>query len=195
MEAGRWRAARRAMWRRFSNLRVHGTFLSRVPADHATVLQSSTATNGRPITFSKTSNAAATLAGCCGWTAALPVRARPRALRYDFLPSRRPIQSAATNGRPITFSKTSNAAITLARCCLWTATLLVRSRHALENSFFSRQFASKLPQNLNESPQIQADRGKSSCRSRGAPARRPAAKRKFMRIISLNLAAAGPIRY
>jgi hypothetical protein len=50
-------------------------------------------------------------------TAALRVRARPRALRYDFLPCLRPIPPTATNGRLITSSKTSDAAATRARCC------------------------------------------------------------------------------
>jgi hypothetical protein len=50
-------------------------------------------------------------------TAALPVRARPRALRYDFLPCRHPTQSTTTNGHPITFSQSSALAVTLARLC------------------------------------------------------------------------------
>ena len=52
-----------------------------------------------------------------GGVAAAPVRARPWALRYDFLTRLHPIQSAATNGRLITSSKTSDAAATLAVCC------------------------------------------------------------------------------
>ena len=52
-----------------------------------------------------------------GGAATASVRARPRALRYDFLPCRRQIQTTATNGRPITLSETSEAAATLARCC------------------------------------------------------------------------------
>jgi len=44
-----------------------------------------------------------------------PVRACPRALRYDFLPRLHPIQSAATNGRLIALSATSNVAAMVAR--------------------------------------------------------------------------------
>jgi len=50
-------------------------------------------------------------------TAALPVRARPRALRYDSTPCHHPNQPAATNGRPIALSETSNVAATLAHLC------------------------------------------------------------------------------
>jgi hypothetical protein len=47
-----------------------------------------------------------------GGSAANPVRARPRALRYISLPCFRLIQPTATNGRLITSSKTSDAAAT-----------------------------------------------------------------------------------
>ena len=47
-----------------------------------------------------------------GGVATTPVRARPRALRYDSIPCLRPIQPTATNGRPIAPWPASNVATT-----------------------------------------------------------------------------------
>ena len=53
-----------------------------------------------PITPSKTSDATASLARCCGRGRPRPVRARPRALRYDFIPNLHPTARSATKRRP-----------------------------------------------------------------------------------------------
>jgi hypothetical protein len=49
--------------------------------------------------------------------AATPDRARPRALKLDFIPCRHPTQSTTTNGHPITFSQPIARAAMLAGCC------------------------------------------------------------------------------
>jgi hypothetical protein len=49
--------------------------------------------------------------------AATPVRARPRALKLDFIPCRPPTQSTTTNGHPIAFSQSMALAATLEGCC------------------------------------------------------------------------------
>jgi hypothetical protein len=52
-----------------------------------------------------------------GGVATTPVRARPRALRYDSMPCLRPIQPTATNGHLIAPWQTSDVATTLLRLC------------------------------------------------------------------------------
>ena len=70
--------------------------------------------------------------------AATRVRARSRALRYDSLPSRRLIQPTATNGHPITSSKTSDAVATLADCCGRGRPRSEPAPHAGESPWHSR---------------------------------------------------------
>ena len=49
--------------------------------------------------------------------AATPVRARPQALKLDFIPCRHTTQSTTTNGHSITFSQAIAMSATLACCC------------------------------------------------------------------------------